>query len=321
MKLYLILATVLILVMIVFPLSLNVSQNNINNQEYDLTTEEAPDIKDEAKSTVNVLRVSSGKVESTSVNDYIIGAVACEMPASFNEEALKAQAVACYTYLQWILENSDNPSDEYSDISDSSATHQGYLNKEEMKEKWGNKFEFYYNKIQKAVQSVEGEYLCYNGSPILSVFHALSSGMTNSSEDVWGDAIPYLASVSAPGDRLSSDIDSTVNYTKEEFEEICRKNGITSFTIKDTVCSDSGYVKSITIGNKNLTGTDICRLFSLKSPVFEIEESEDGIIFHVKGKGHGIGMSQYSADFMARQGSSYEEILLHFYTGATIEKI
>lgn len=317
MKIYLVSAIILMLILIVFPLSLAVAQKDSNNPGSAVITEKT---EDEEKNTVNVLRVSSGKVESTSIQDYIIGAVACEMPASFNEEALKAQAVACYTYLQWILKNSDNPSDEYSDISDSSATHQGYLNKDEMKEKWGDKFDFYYNKIKNAVESVEGEYLCYNGNPILSVFHALSSGMTNSSEDVWGDAIPYLVSVSAPGDKLSGDIDSTVNYKKDEFEELCRKEGITSFTIGEIVISDSGYVKSITVGDKKMNGTEICRIFSLKSPVFEIEEIDDEIIFHVKGKGHGIGMSQYSADFMARQGSDYKEILQHFYTGTTIEK-
>ncbi len=316
MKIYMILATVLMTVLIVFPLTSAVRQDSdtgseITNAHYASETTE--------KETVNVLRVSSGKVESATVTDYIIGAVACEMPASFDEEALKAQAVASFTYFKWILANSDNPNNEFGDITDSSSTHQGYLNKQEMMDKWGDKFDYYYEKIKSAVNSVEGEYLCYNGSPVLSVFHALSSGMTNSSEDVWGDTLPYLVSVNAPGDKLSSDIDSTVNYTKVEFEKICRKEGITSFTIGESVISDSGYVKSITIGDKKLNGTEMCRIFSLKSPVFEIEESDDEILFHVKGKGHGIGMSQYSADFMARQGSDYKEILAHFYAGTTIK--
>lgn len=313
MKIYLVLTAILIILMMLLPSVLTAGS--------DASTQPELSQQNEVKSSENisVLRVSSGKVENITVKEYVIGAVACEMPASFNEEALKAQAVASYTYMMWILGNSDNPGNEISNITDSSDNHQGYLNKDEMKEKWGDKFDFYYNKIEQAVSLVEGRYLSYNGSPALTVFHGLSAGTTNSSEDVWGNALPYLACVSAPGDKLSSDIDSTVSYTAEEFTEICKKEGISVCEIGESVCSDSGYVNSVTIGEKVLDGTEMSRMFNLRSPNFTIEEKENEIIFHVKGKGHGIGMSQYSADFMARQGSSYKEILAHFYPGTTVE--
>ncbi len=276
---------------------------------------------------VRVLQVSTGKVLNLDMTEYLIGAVAGEMPASFSDEALKAQAVACYTYVKWIMHNSDNAPNEFSDISDDSSIHQGYMSKEQLEERWGNKYNKYYSKIEKAVNSVKNEYISYNGEPILAVFHGLSAGQTNSSEDVWANSYPYLVSVDAPGDKLSADLISLNSFTYGEFTALAKeKIGISDDSVSQsdpiTVISstDSGYVKEAKIGDKTLSGTDIRSAFSLKSPNFEIEATDSEIIFTVYGKGHGLGMSQYSADFMARQGSDYKEILLHFYPGTQILK-
>ena len=270
--------------------------------------------------TVRVLQVSSNQILKTDITEYLIGAVASEMPASFNEEALKAQAVASYTYLKWIMLNSDNASRALWDISDDSSTHQGFLTTEQMKERWKDKYDTYYNKIKKAVESVENEYIAYDNEPVLAVFHGLSPGRTAESVDLWGENIPYLISVDAPGDKLSPDLVSTNTFTYNELsaileatEGISTENTDKKEWISVVSSAENGYVKEVKVGNSTLTGTELKALLSLKSPNFIVNAGDSKIEFTVYGKGHGLGMSQYSADFLARQGYNYKEILEHFY--------
>ncbi len=323
MKIYAILSLVVFLFLTLFPLVCFVDSDKVNGQENTTSqTYETQAENTEAKEdTITVLRASSGKTEQVDMTEYLIGAVANEMPASFHIEALKAQAVACHTYALWIIKNADNPGSELGDISDNSGKHQGYLNKSEMKEKWGESYEKYYSRISDAVNEVKDQYLEYDGEPILAVFHALSSGTTSNCEDVWGDKIPYLNSVPAPGDKLSAQIDSEKIFTAKQLKEKFGIKEDEKELISSFKAADSGYVNEIIIGGKSYTGREIRRLLDLKSPNFTYEQSKDNYIFSVKGKGHGVGMSQYSADFMARQGSSYKEILNHFYNGAEIKKV
>ncbi len=323
MKIYIILSLIVFLTLAIFPTVCFIdsdtvkAEENTTSQAYGLQTEKAE--KDE--DTITVLRASSGKIEQVDMTEYLIGAVANEMPASFHTEALKAQAVACHTYALWILKNADNPNSELGDISDNSGKHQGYLDKSEMKEKWGDSYEKYYNRISNAVNEVKNEYIDYEGEPVLAVFHALSTGATSDCSDVWGDKIPYLKSVTAPGDRLSAQLDSEKAFTEQELKEKLDIKEDKDKLISSFKATASGYVTEITIGGKKYTGREIRRLLDLKSPNFTYSQDKDSYIFSVKGKGHGVGMSQYSADFMARQGSSYKEILLHFYSGTEIKKV
>ncbi len=292
-------------------------------------TEAPPDISYtniNSDNSIRVFQVSTNKILNVNIKEYLIGAVADEMPASFSSEALKAQAVACYTYLKWTLLNSDNAPNEFSDISDDSNTHQGFLTKEQMKEKWGKKYETYLAKIEKAVEEAEGEYIIYNSEPILAVFHGLSSGKTNNSEDIWKSPLPYLISVEAPGDKLSPQLKSENIFTFSEFISLASRAAQTAFTEEDIKLvqtpdnNSDGFADSIIIGKKTFSSTDVRSIFSLKSPNFTLEIKNNSLIFTVYGKGHGLGMSQYSADFMARQGSDYKEILMHFYPGTKIVK-
>ncbi len=277
--------------------------------------------------TVRVLQVSSNRVLTTDITDYLIGSVASEMPASFTDEALKAQAVASYTYLKWILLNSDNASKELWDISDDSNIHQGFLTTEQMKKRWGDKFDTYYNKIRNAVESVENEYVSYNNEPILAVFHGISSGSTANSSDVWENALPYLVSVDAPGDKLSPDLVSTNTFTYSELSSIIGTiDGISvegidkKEWIRVHTTTENGYVKEVNIGNGTISGAELKALLELKSPNFTVTATDSKVEFTVYGKGHGLGMSQYSADFMARQGYTYKEILNHFYPDTELLK-
>lgn len=282
---------------------------------------------DTVDTSVRVLQVSSQKILNMDITEYLIGAVASEMPASFNEEALKAQAVASYTYLKWIMLNSDNGSRELWDISDDSSAHQGFLTTEQMKERWEEKYDTYYSKIKKAVEGVKNEYIAYEGQPVLAAFHGLSPGTTSDSKDVWGNSLPYLISVEAPGDKLSPDLICVNSFTYSEIKAIIE--GIDGLSTEDIdkkewikvlSAAESGYVKEVSVGNGTLSGTELKALLKLKSPNFTVNATDSKVEFTVYGKGHGLGMSQYSADFMARQGYNYKEIIEHFYPNTELLK-
>jgi stage II sporulation protein D len=319
MKLYLILTSIVCLILLLFPLGCVTIKNQYtdNTKPTETTVYQSSKNKDES---VSVFVVSADKTVDLKVYDYLVGAVAAEMPASFQSEALKAQAVACYSYMMWLKNNSDNA--EY-DITSDPSVHQGYLTKDEMKEKWGDKYEFYHQKISDAVSAVQGQYLTYEGEAVLALFHAISPGTTQESSDVWESPLPYIKSKPAPGDSLSPDFDCVVTVPCRKIREIFE----ISDNIKDSELvdifslSDSSFIKEITLGNKSVSAGDIASELGLNSPYFTAEYKEGNYIFKVKGKGHGLGMSQYSADYMARQGSTYEEILTHFYSGVKLRHI
>lgn len=314
MKIYAVLTFFLALIMLFFPF---IALNNTFSQKSAPQSQEAAPTE-----TVKLQRVDSGNIIDLELYDYLVGAVASEMPASYEKEALKAQAIVCYTYLKW---QKENPDSENYDISDSSDKHQGYISEEELKEFWGDKYNSYIEKIRSAVSEVYGEYLSYENETAMAVFHALSPGVTENAENVWGNDIPYLKSISAPGDRLSPDYSSEVKFSKEEMMAIAEKENLSPDEKAENLCvikesTDSGYVKVIEISGKEYSGTEARTIFSLNSPFFTVQYENDEFTFTVYGKGHGVGMSQYSADYMARQGSDYKEILLHFYEGTEIKK-
>ncbi len=317
MKNYFIMTSVIVLLLLFTPL-ITLTNKTLKSNTESKTIISTTDESDSR--SIEVIRVNSDKTEEINIKDYIIGSVAYEMPASFHAEALKAQAVACYTYAKY-MQNKD-----VGTITDDSKKHQGYLSDEELKEKWGEKYSLYYSKIESAVEQVLGQYLTYNGEPILAAYHALSAGETNSSYDNWNEDLPYLISVSAPGDKLSENADTTVTYTDDEFIKLLKNtDGITvpekcdSDTIADIKHNKNGYVIQLTVENMKLTGSQAREIFGLNSTNFTYEFEKGAHIFKVKGKGHGVGMSQYSADFMARQGSDYKEILAHFYQNTVLE--
>lgn len=292
------------------------------------TTQQTPNEKDGKE--ISVFLSANKDVVTVSELEYVCGSVAAEMPASYNEEALKAQAVACYTNaVRFKAQNSkDSPNSALSgaDISNDTSTHQGYLTKEERQEKWGNSFEKYEKKIMNAVNSVLGQTLTYKGELCVAAFHAISTGTTENAAAVWGKNIDYLKSVRSAGDPLSPSYLTTLSVTKEQFCDIAKSIGA-STDIKDKSTwigkiktTDAKTVSSIEIGGKTFTGAEIRSAFSLKSAAFTAEATDTGVIFKVYGYGHGVGMSQYGADYMARQGSNFEEILKHYYKGAAITK-
>ncbi len=326
MKNLIIMTLILFLIMVFFPLItlINTDENSVDtttvHTEAQKTSESISTDKEPVTAeTVSLLLSSTGELTEMTAEEYVYGAVCAEMPASFHREALKAQAVASYTYMKWLKENADNPS---ADISDNSAVHQAYITESELKEKWGKSYGIYSEKVKEAVKEVMYEYLVYDNETAMTVFHGLSPGRTANSSDVWGNDIAYLRSVTAPGDKLSPDITTEVVLTAEEFVKAFdgaeAKN--TDSIFKSIKTSEDGFITEITYKKQNLSPTDLRSAYNLKSPFFKAEKKKEGILLTVYGKGHGVGMSQNSADYMARQGSTYEEILAHFYKGTVLKR-
>lgn len=335
MKNYLISIVFIFISLIITPVALLsggvVSQNNTIIAVEQTTSDKVENTQktdsDTPEDSITVFLSDTKENLAVSEFEYVCGSVAAEMPLMYHEEALKAQAIACYTN-SLRLKNSKNKSGiNGADISDNPATHQGYLTREERKEKWGEDYQKYESKLETIVKAVEGEFLTYDNEYCLCAFSAICTGTTESAENVWGEKIPYLVSVKSSGDTLSPQYSSTNTFTKSQFISIMKDLDISINSkanleeiIGKTKTSKAGTVLKIEINKKNLTGEQIRSAFSLRSSAFKITATENEVTFKVSGYGHGVGMSQYGADFMARQGSTYDEILKHYYKGAEIEK-
>ncbi len=277
-----------------------------------------------------VLDVSTGDIIEVDEKDYVIGAVCAEMPATFESDALKAQAVAAHTYAerQRILERSD-PTPELcgADFSNDTSKYQGYFTKNQAMQYYGSNFDIYYDKIADAVDDVLPYIITYGDEPIISAFHSMSSGKTESAENAWGTAVDYLVPVDSSYDKSAPKYMEEVRYEKEELRQILAEkfSGISlsdDFTswIKINTVSDSGTVLSAMAGDFKVSGNDIREALGLRSACFEINYDGETAVITTKGFGHGVGMSQYGANSMAAEGKTWREILEHYYPDCKIEK-
>lgn len=267
------------------------------------------------KMNIKVKR-ENGEIEKIPFEDYIIGVVAAEMPVSFELEALKAQAVAARSYVLKKIEQNKN--NDY-DILDT-VMNQVYINNEEMKQKWKDKYEENYKKIKRAVDETKGEYLTYNGNIIEAFFFSTSSGMTENSEDVFTAPLPYLRSVESNWDNISPVFRDNVTLSLKEFYYNLGLDYSDKLDIKILERSNTGHIKKIKINNVEFKGTEVRKKLNLRSTYFEIKKEGNNIIVNTLGYGHGVGMSQYGANGMAKDGYSYIDILKHYYQGVEISK-
>lgn len=248
------------------------------------------------------------------LEEYIIGVVAGEMPASFEVEALKAQAIAARSYAMNKIKSSKETYDLVTDVSN-----QVYITQDEMKEKWQSEYDYYYNKIKDAVLETKGLVMKYNDEIISAYYFAMSNGSTEDVSLVFGESKDYLQSVDSSWDENVKNFTVETNITKEEF---CKKLDIScnDIIINNIKRSETNRVNEITINNKTFKGTEVRSILNLRSTDFNIEINES-IKITTKGYGHGVGMSQYGANEMAKNGSTYEEILKHYYNNIEISKI
>ena len=281
------------------------------------TTSSQPQKLNPETENFKVLISDTNETVTLTREEYIFGVIAGEMPALYEPEALKAQAVCAYTFLKWRQkENSDKP----YDITDNFQVDQCYIKKEKALEKWGSNADEYSEKIENAIESVKGQALYYDGEIILSVYHAVSAGITESAKNVWGKDYPYLQSVSSIGDKLATNYITTATATKEKIEEcfsVTVPSGLKG-TFADFKRTNSGYVKEVKICGKEFSGSKVREALGLKSTNFSVAIKDNVFTFNVYGYGHGVGMSQNGANYMAQQGSDYKEILTHYYKGSEI---
>ena len=269
-----------------------------NNEEIDVTIKDA----------------DSSEETTLNLEEYIVGVVAGEMPASFAEEALKAQAIAARSYALSKIKSATTSYDLVTDI-----TNQVYITAEQMQEKWGSDYEYYYNRVKNAVEDTKNLVMEYEGEIISAYYFAMSNGYTEDVSLVFGENRDYLVSVDSTWDEGVKNFTTTTTFSKQDF---CTKLNIdcTNIVIGDIVRSETNRVNTITINDQEFKGTTFRTLLGLRSTDFTIDISDD-VKITTKGYGHGVGMSQYGANAMAKNGSNYEEILHHYYKDIDIVEI
>lgn len=284
--------------------------------------QDSPAVPPELPETVALL--SDGEISEISLEELVCRVTAAEMPALFPEEALKAQAVAVRTYIYYRLEH---PVKEHPDaaVCDDPNHCCAVADRDALVVSWGDSGDEWYSRIEAAAKETRGRVIEYGGETILAVFHAMSAKATASAEEVWGGEVPYLVSVPSPrGEREYSVWKSEVYIGKEAFaESFLEKYPEAELGAGDwfsgVELEPSGYVRSVRVGGVEVGGGELRCFCGLKSACFSVEEGTDLLKFTVFGYGHGVGMSQYGARAMAENGSTWEEILSHYYPGTDIK--
>ena len=272
-----------------------------------------------------VLLTREGEARELPLSEYLPRVLAGEMPALFDREALRAQAVAARTYVLY-HKAQGNSNHGSADVCADPACCQLCPEESELRARWGEKYDEYYDRLRSAVESTAGQYLAYNGEPILACFHASSDGMTESSGEIWGEPLPYLVCVSSPeSEETVPNFVTTAEFSPEDFREILfsayPEADLTALPpdwIGESVRDSSGRVFALCLGGVAVPGVKLRSLFSLRSASFTLSWTGHSFLFTVTGSGHGAGMSQYGANVMAKNGSSYADILAHYYPGTEL---
>lgn len=281
----------------------NVFENDIVDKD------NVKDSKNSKDNTIYVSALVNNKKTDLSLEDYIVGVVSCEMPASFDIEALKAMSVAARTYALYKSERNKTLKTTTDD--------QCYIDKSAMKEKWKNNFDKYYNKINNAVNDTKGEYMTYNDKTIIAFYFSISNGKTENVENVFSQKLDYLVSVDSSWDKRNNSNEKNIKMKVSDFLKKLNINDNKINNIKIDR-SNTNRINNIKINNKNYKGTKFRSLLNLKSTDIEIKYDNDYVYIHTVGYGHGVGMSQYGANYMAQDGYKYDDILKHYYKGVKI---
>lgn len=300
--------------LIVIPFAEAATENGHINIEQ--STEHVSTTGGEDGIMVNVLRESTDAIETVPLEDYVALVVASEIPADFEMEALKAQALAARTY---VVQRLIHGSDEEYHVTDT-VDHQVFQSESELREAWGVNYSGNMGKINQAVQETSGEIITYDGTPITAAFFSTSNGYTENAEDYWQNEIPYLRSVSSPWDEQSPVYRDQEIFAYSEVLHLLGLSGNT-FDVSNIVRTDSNRVKELVINGETFSGREVREKLGLRSNDFSIEAEADHIIFKTNGYGHGVGMSQYGANGMAQSGNSYQDIVQHYYQDVQIESI
>jgi len=266
---------------------------------------------------IRVKNVKTNEILKVPFEEYVKGVLAGEMPTDFELEALKAQAVAARSYV--LIQADKNKEKEYDVVN--TVDNQVYLSDDELKDKWKDKYVSKISKIKKAVDETEGEYLSYDGKIVEALFFSTSTGKTENSEEVFSSKVPYLRSVASTWDEASPVYEDTSSFELKVFYEKLglQYNEKINYEVLET--TSTGRVKKIKINGTEFNGRDVATKLKLRSNYFNIVQNGTNVTITTKGYGHGVGMSQYGALGMAKEGYTYDKILKHYYQGTEIKKI
>lgn len=264
--------------------------------------------------------------EQMTLERYLTGVVRGEMPASFEMEALRAQAAAERSYVYYQLAAGRKDAHPDADFCTDHTCCSAYLSETAAREKWGGDFAPWNTRVEQAVSDTDGQVVLYNGRPILAVFHSSSAGRTAAAGDVWSGDLPYLVSVDSPErEETVPNYYSTVTFTAAEAKEKLlaahpelKLSGTPDRWFGAAAENGSGRVETVSVGGTDIEGTELRRIFGLRSACFTVAADSESVTFRVTGYGHGVGMSQYGANQLAREGKTWQEILEWYYTGATV---
>lgn len=265
------------------------------------------------------IQMEDGQIVEQTMAEYLWCVVAAEMPASFEPDALMAQATAARTYTLWkALHNKAHPQ---ANVCTDYTCCQAWISREEALERWGAQGPEYTEKLDKALRETDGVVLYYDSMPIQAVFHASSAGSTQDAVAVWGSTVPYLSAVATPEGEEAPNYHTTVTMTEAQVRAALEAQGCEleelkpEEWLKELSYSDSGALLSAQVGGVTLRGNELRTALGLRSPSFTVEYGGDGFTFHVTGYGHGVGLSQYGANALAKQGKTWREIVSWYYTG------
>lgn len=303
------------------------SKSQSQSQPQSHTQDSTPQIQ-QTGSGFKIFDTISGKVIAADDRSFLYGAIAAEMSPSAPAEALKAQGVAAYTYYSHLRAQqklSPNSSLNGADFSANTQNWQIYVTKEQMQSRWGSEFDANYNKLTQVVNAIYGQTLKSGGELIDATYFAISSGKTETSEDIWGGKRSYLVSVASPGDVFAGGYQTTVTLTADQFKTAALKaapkanlGGDAAAWIGEIKRTAAGSVESVQVGGAAITGNTARNAFGLRSANFTVTYANGSFTFTVKGYGHGVGMSQAGAQYMANQGANYKQILAWYYPTATL---
>lgn len=266
---------------------------------------------------------STGQVVELSCRDYVLGAVAAEMPVSWPDEALKAQAVAAHTYMLYCRDHSARENGAW--ITADPARRQGCLTEPVLRSYWGTAYEQNYARLSALVDEVLDDILYYESAPACTSYFAISNGQTEASENVWGSALPYLISVDSSTDHSADNYEYTATFSDEQVQQALSGLGITADLAAQeswfgpAELSPAGYTKTLSVCGQTISGTALRRALGLRSTCFTVQYQSGNFSFTTRGYGHGVGMSQWGAKAMAEQGQDYAAILAHYYPGTQLQ--
>lgn len=281
-----------------------------------------PQSSPDAAAAIRFEDQSTGQVVELPCRDYVLGAVAAEMPVSWPDEALKAQAVAAHSYALYCRDHTTLQSGAW--LTADPARRQGCLTEPVLRSYWGTAYEENYTRLSALVDEVLGTIVCYDGAPACTSYFAISNGRTEASENVWGSALPYLTSVDSSTDLSADNYEYTITLSSAQMQQALAGLGITADLAAPqqwfgaVTLTPAGYASTVSVCGQSLSGTALRRALGLRSTCVAIAYQSGSFTLTTKGYGHGVGMSQWGAKAMAEQGADYAAILAHYYPGTTL---